>query len=82
MLMRPREFIAGIGGTAAWVFHARAEQPVPTVAFVTARSAAASERAVAAFRAGLGECFSSFCFTHPSTALPCDVGLGREPAID
>jgi len=53
--MRRREFIAGICGTATWVFRARAQQPVPTVAFVTARSAAASERAVAAFRKGLGE---------------------------
>jgi putative tryptophan/tyrosine transport system substrate-binding protein len=55
MLMRRREFVVGMGGTAAWAFRARAQQPVPTVAFVTARSAAASERAVAAFRKGLGE---------------------------
>jgi putative tryptophan/tyrosine transport system substrate-binding protein len=53
--MRRREFIAGIGGTAALAFGARAQQPVPTVAFVNARSAAASQRAVAAFRSGLGE---------------------------
>jgi putative tryptophan/tyrosine transport system substrate-binding protein len=55
MLMRRREFIAGIGGTAALTFRARAQQPVPTVAFVNARSATASQRAVAAFRKGLGE---------------------------
>jgi putative tryptophan/tyrosine transport system substrate-binding protein len=55
ILMRRRVFIAGIGGAAAWAFRARAQQAVPTVAFVTARSAAASERAVAAFRNGLGE---------------------------
>jgi putative tryptophan/tyrosine transport system substrate-binding protein len=55
MLMRRREFIAGIGGTAAWAFHARAQQSVPRVAFVNARSAAASQRALAAFRKGLGE---------------------------
>jgi putative tryptophan/tyrosine transport system substrate-binding protein len=55
MLMRRREFIAGIGGTAAWAFRARAQQPVPTLAFVSARSAAASQRALAAFRKGLGE---------------------------
>jgi putative tryptophan/tyrosine transport system substrate-binding protein len=53
--MRRREFIAGIGGTAVWTFGASAQQSVPTVAFVTARSAAASERAVAAFQKGLGE---------------------------
>jgi putative ABC transport system substrate-binding protein len=55
MLMRRREFIAGIGGTAAWAFRARAQPPPPTVAFVNAWSAAASQRAVAAFRKGLGE---------------------------
>jgi putative tryptophan/tyrosine transport system substrate-binding protein len=53
--MRRREFIAGVGGIAAWAFHARAQQPVPTLAFVNARSAAASRRAVAAFCQGLGE---------------------------
>jgi putative tryptophan/tyrosine transport system substrate-binding protein len=50
-----REFIAGIGGIAAWALHARAQQPVPTVAFVNARPATATQRAVAAFRKGLGE---------------------------
>jgi putative ABC transport system substrate-binding protein len=55
MLMRRREFIAGIGCTAAWAFGARAQQPMPTVAFVSARSAASSERAAAAFRKGLRE---------------------------
>jgi putative tryptophan/tyrosine transport system substrate-binding protein len=55
MPMRRREFIAGIGGTAALALRARAEQPVPTVAFVNARPAAASQRTVAAFRKGLGE---------------------------
>jgi putative tryptophan/tyrosine transport system substrate-binding protein len=53
--LRRREFIAGIGGMAAWTFRARAQQPLPTVAFVNARSAAASQRAVAAFCKGLGE---------------------------
>jgi putative tryptophan/tyrosine transport system substrate-binding protein len=55
MPMRRREFIAGIGGTAALALRARAEQPVPTLAFVNARPAAASQRTVAAFRKGLGE---------------------------
>jgi putative tryptophan/tyrosine transport system substrate-binding protein len=54
MLMRRREFIAGIGGTAAWTLRARAQQPVPTVAFVNANPAAASQRVLAAFREGLG----------------------------
>jgi putative tryptophan/tyrosine transport system substrate-binding protein len=55
ILLRRREFIAGIGGTAALAFGARAQQPVPIVAFVSAWPAAASQRAVAAFRKGLGE---------------------------
>ena len=53
--MRRREFITGIGGAAAWSLAAAAQQPRPVVAFVTARSAAASERAVAAFHKGLRE---------------------------
>jgi putative tryptophan/tyrosine transport system substrate-binding protein len=56
MLMRRREFIAGIGGAAVWPLASAAQQrPLPVVAFVTARSAAASERAVAAFHKGLRE---------------------------
>jgi putative tryptophan/tyrosine transport system substrate-binding protein len=55
MLMRRREFIAGIGGTVACTFRASAQQPLPTVAFVNPWSAAASRRAVAVFREGLGE---------------------------
>src|SRR5258708_26470008 len=55
-MLRRREFIAGIGGAAAWSLAAAAQQPpLPVVGFVTARSAAASERAVAAFRKGLIE---------------------------
>jgi putative tryptophan/tyrosine transport system substrate-binding protein len=53
--LRRREFIAGIGGTAAWTFCARAQQPLPTVAFVTSRSELASVYVVDAFRKGLGE---------------------------
>jgi putative ABC transport system substrate-binding protein len=56
MLMRRREFIAGIAGVAVWTFAAGAQQPaLPVVAFVTARSADASVYAVAAFRKGLHE---------------------------
>jgi putative tryptophan/tyrosine transport system substrate-binding protein len=53
--LRRREFIAGIGGAAAWAFRARAQQPLPTVAFVNASAAAASQRVLSAFREGLGE---------------------------
>jgi hypothetical protein len=53
--MRRREFIAGIGGVAAWTLRARAQQPMPTVAFVTSRSEHSSVYMVDAFRKGLGE---------------------------
>ena len=54
--MRRREFIAGIGGVAVWPLAAGAQQPAPpVVGFVTARSAAASERALVAFHRGLRE---------------------------
>src|SRR5215475_1701922 len=53
--MRRREFIAGIGGMA-WPFAAAAQQPpLPVVAFVSARAAAASDRAAASFGDGLRE---------------------------
>src|SRR5258707_1917917 len=56
MLMRRREFIAGIGGAAVWSLAAGAQQPaLPVVGFVTARSADASVDAQAAFRKGLRE---------------------------
>jgi putative tryptophan/tyrosine transport system substrate-binding protein len=53
--MRRCEFIAGIGGMA-WPLAATAQQPtLPVVAFVTARAAAVSEPAAAAFGNGLRE---------------------------
>jgi putative tryptophan/tyrosine transport system substrate-binding protein len=55
MLMRRRAFIAGIGGTVAWTFRARAQQQPPTVAFVTSRSEYTSRYAADAFRNGLRE---------------------------
>jgi putative tryptophan/tyrosine transport system substrate-binding protein len=54
MLMRWREFIAGIGGAAVWCLAAGAQQPaLPVVGFVSAKSTDAS--AQAAFRKGLSE---------------------------
>ena len=54
--MRRREFIAGLGSTAAWSVAARAQQPaVPVIGFVQSGSADGSEGYVAAFRKGLGE---------------------------
>jgi putative ABC transport system substrate-binding protein len=55
MLMRRREFIAGLGGAAASLAAAAQQPALPVVGFVTARSADASLRAQAAFRRGLGQ---------------------------
>jgi putative ABC transport system substrate-binding protein len=54
--MKRREFIAGLGGAAAWAAVARAQQPpLPVVGLVNAISAKEAEPTWAAFRAGLAE---------------------------
>jgi putative ABC transport system substrate-binding protein len=54
--MRRREFIAGLGGVAAWPLAARAQQPaLPVVAFVSFGSGDALASFAAGFRKGLGE---------------------------
>ena len=54
--MRRRDFIAGLGLSAALPLSARAQQPaIPFVGFLSSRSPGESEAVVAAFRKGLAE---------------------------
>ena len=52
--MRRREFIAGLGSTAAWPMVARAQQQaVPVIGFLNSNSPEAAKEGVASFRTGL-----------------------------
>jgi hypothetical protein len=54
--LRRREFIAGLGGAAAWPVAARAQQPkVPVVGYLSLGLPEADARVVVAFRKGLSE---------------------------
>jgi putative ABC transport system substrate-binding protein len=54
--LQRREFIAGLGGAAAWPIAARAQQPrPPVVGYIGAVNADASAQNVAAFLKGLSE---------------------------
>jgi putative tryptophan/tyrosine transport system substrate-binding protein len=48
--VKRREFIAGLGGAAAWPLAARAQPSLPVVGFFNGSSASASAALMAAFR--------------------------------
>src|SRR6516162_963027 len=54
--LRRREFIAGLGGAAAWPFAAHAQQQLPVIGFLSSASVSAQATAVpSAFRKGLSQ---------------------------
>ena len=54
--MRRREFIAGLGGAAAWPMVARAQQTtLPVIGWLSTESASSFESAMRAFRQGLSQ---------------------------
>ena len=78
--MRRRDFIAGLGGAAAWPVMVRAQQP-PVIGWVNAAAASDWTQSTAAFRRGLSE--TGFVEGRNLTVEYrwADGDLGRMPAM-
>jgi putative ABC transport system substrate-binding protein len=53
--LRRREFVALVGGAAAWPLAARAQQAMPVIGYLSARSREDTSHLIAAFQRGLAE---------------------------
>ena len=78
--MRRREFIAGLGGAAAWPLVADA-QAVPIVGYLSPLSAAGSERTLETFRQGLVRLALLMGAMFPSSVATPRVTLDTLPAL-
>jgi hypothetical protein len=56
LMIRRREFIAGLGGAAAWPFAVRAQQPaMPVIGYLSSFPADTNPKFAQAFREGLND---------------------------
>ena len=70
ILLRRREFIAGLGGAVAWPFATQAQQrALPVVGYVSVVSPEVATEREVAFRQGLGEAGYSRGGTWPSSII-------------
>jgi putative ABC transport system substrate-binding protein len=53
--MRRREFITGLGGSAAWPLTARGQPPTPVIGVLGSQSSTTAASSIEAFRGGLGD---------------------------
>jgi hypothetical protein len=75
MSMKRREFIALLGGVAAWPLAARAQQPMPVAGFLNGASPEGYAPFVAAFRQGLKEAARRI----PALAFTEIIWAGTQP---
>jgi len=75
--MNRREFIAGIGLTAAWSPGARTQSAIPVIGFMNNGMPRGNEELQAAFRRGVGETG----FIEGQNARSTDLSVGDDTAV-